>query len=92
MVCSLCPMRRVWPKCRDRNRRRRDTGALHGPLGCGEEPGSRAEGRGKRLQHALAHTMPLITHLLGDDIALIICELLLSDLLSREMKDFVSLQ
>lgn len=36
--------------------------------------------------------MPLLTHLLGDDIALIICELLLSHLLSGEMKDLVPLR
>lgn len=61
-------------------------------MGPREEQGSQVEGRGERLQHALACTIPLITHLLGDDIALIICELFLSHLLSREMKDFVPLQ
>lgn len=50
------------------------------------------QGRRERLQRALARILLLITHLLGDDIALIICELLLSHLLPREMKGFIPLQ
>lgn len=93
VACSLHPMRRGWPeKHRDCNRRRRDTGAPHGPLAAGRSrvAGQREQEKGCSI--ALAHTMPSITHLPGDDIAVIICELLLSHLLSREVKDFVPLQ
>lgn len=85
VVCSLCLSHEL-EKCRDCNCRQRDATALHGPRAAG------VEGRRERLRHALAHILPLITHLLGDDIALIICELFLSHLLSREMKGFIPLE